>query len=154
MIAVLGIAVLFLGFAGESFSAGAKTKKESKRVESQMKKLVKKTPAKKMLLKSAMKKKPLQKMKKSAEKQQVEKRMPTEMTKKGPVNIKKDELVKLREQKAIKKDDARLKKGSIKIEKQIPPQEGASSTDATTAGTSTNLLDSAKDSYDGAVKSE
>ncbi|MBI4272347.1 thioredoxin family protein [Candidatus Uhrbacteria bacterium] len=91
-----------------------------------------------------------------------EKRMSSEMTKKAPVKIKGDELLNLREQGAAKKNDALLKKGEIKIEKELLPEESVMEKKSEEftyagvilAGTSAKLLDFTKTDYDKALKSD
>lgn len=141
-----------------------KMKKEGNRVEAKMKgvdgkKIMKKEVPKRekqtmgkqkvMTDKMDRKEKSKPELKKSTPKE--EKRMSSDMTKKGQVHIKGDELLNLRMQDADKKNGALLKKGDIKIEKKT---QAIPYTGTVLAGTSAKLLDFTKADYDAVVKSD
>ena len=154
---LIGLLLLPFGGVFAEKNPAKKMKKEVKRMEVK----IKKEPAKKGGNTVGKKKRVTNTVKKKKEPKK-ENRMSSEMIKKAPVKIKGDELLKLREQGGAKKNDALLKKGEIKIEKQQLPDESsvekktqeASYAGAVLAGTAAKLLDFTKTDYETAIKSD
>ncbi len=154
------VSLILLPFEGAI--AGKDTAEKIKNVESRRQvKLIKKETLQKKG-KAVDKKKIMENTLDKGKESKEENRMSSDMTKKGAVHIKGDKLLKLRRQDTVKKNEALLKKGEIKIEKQPLPNESSMEkktlevpyAGAVLAGTSAKLLDFVKADYDEVIKSD